>query len=300
VIRQIRPRLLAALSGKDREVAERVEFIVDENDFGGAPIADIYDSDQRRFIKFPIGFIIAVDTINKAMAEANFCNPSLNNDYNPNLCDGNKSALQRRFPEWMLSFQNKVKTVLKESKNVRSHKRFYDQVSMTHPLCETYLRDPQACSKLRADYDPFITDITVSSFTMIMAHELSHQLLPKHIRSDKPIAEREREADNLGADIFLKNRQIPLYAINGFILLASIEKEVDPGKARDYPDPNCRGFSVLDKLMSASARDSGWVEHFRQLGKLQEAQEYVKNIHSAAQTCPVPQEVIAKLLTLSR
>jgi hypothetical protein len=316
LILEVKPRIISTLSEQDKAIAERVDFIVDESDFGGVPISDINDANQRGLVKFPIGFILSLDTLNRAFAEANFCNPRLNVNYNRQYCDDSKAALQNKFPIWVLIFQEKVKRAVANALLVgkdRRASRLYLNLATTSPFCETYSVYPQNCIQIRENYDSYFSDITHAAFIMVMAHELSHQLLPNHIRSEKPIVEREREADRKGAEIFLRDRQIPLYAMNAFAMLASVEaaaaaanirEESTTGarsyrrsKENDYPDANCRAIIVLDILMTASAKEKGWIDHFQERGRLVQAQNYVNIIHAAAQKCPIPPHLAARLLS---
>jgi hypothetical protein len=175
--------------------------------------------------------------------------------------------------------KRRLKIILDEHNPSRKDEAtyFYGRMGKMFSLCEFSRRLSRSdCKKLREDpryFDPnnpsSLTSVSYAAFTMVLAHELGHQLernIPGDTNSRYTTRKKETDADARGADIFYPTGRIPFLGLNSFVLLALSEKSGGGKGSASYPDTDCRALTVYDRVLRHLFADPKRVSDFKAAG----------------------------------
>ncbi|MGB9369420.1 MAG: hypothetical protein WCE79_25770 [Xanthobacteraceae bacterium] len=256
---QLKPRIVRALPQEFAGIADSVDISIDKQNWGLRAHATKIGA--TRTIEFSLGYIMAIDIINRSVADAMCCVEVLGAE--------DLLARQRHFATYMRRLERIVQDAIVNNKAARN--RYGEQFARLGPLCENaYGAGADYCYRLRLipDHQTRYTNATYAAHTMTLGHEMAHHFLrtvfgDTHGKQSK--LKSETDADQWGIDLTFKTNQNILHGVNGLWVLRLIEGGAtgDP----DHPATTCRIVVSVKRGLAQVYKDPEFHRYLRGQGK---------------------------------
>ena len=247
---EIRPHLTI----EQRKIFDQVDIYVNRKSWQVDGLQASYSSDTgRRYIIFPIGFIMGADAIDRSVVDTEFF--SLDPTY------------LAQFSQGMTEYIMRSSDAMKRGERLPPAPNF----------CEFSGRDCRSSAYLTKEYGNLLNYVKAASFAYFFAHEIGHHILG-HLGPGKSLGPTEEDAaDRFALQIARKIGRPAIGAEGAFMLFISSEMN-----AKDHSSIQCRYLAVVTDAVQEMRSDREFMNSLRAKNKMSTFNERTRLIERLA------------------